>query len=323
VDNTPLTDLEKEFAYWQDKKLKTEELLKIHRENLHRAEKKIALQGGAAHADPGVYSDKEREQQKVDQLKRELAEDTRRIVAVQKASKSSPSIDSIPIEPPIALETTESKWLLKVIIISVICLFIIGLDVLLWSFLQTNISIDELLDNQFHHLGDNIYNEEYIKSIRGDRIRNLEPEGIVYSTLFNLEDIRRDANIPMDTAIKQAELYMSVNHVKPRHNSPVVVSLNNSLQGLINDYVEKEEFRRRQIVIPLRVNDFLERDNEVVVQVRPDTVEGDFEDMEFDNLGIRIEFNEARVNTMIFVPIITGEILLIAIFGFFLARFSW
>jgi hypothetical protein len=230
-------------------------------------------------------------------------------VSFEIESQSEPVM---PGDPPNKTGLFKKYTVLLSIVLLAICMMIVNLVV--WPYWLTDeVTISKVVDDDFHHLGDNVYNPEYFAHVVGDKIRNLEPEGTSYSTFFSLNELREEAGVTDDVSVEQLEVYVTINHVKPRQTAPVILSLNNNFQGFINDEVEREEFKRTEVVLELSVTDLVEGDNLLMIEVGRDIDEGDYEDMEFNDLRLKAYFDSRKVKYPTFIGVIVVEIVLMGI----------
>lgn len=172
----------------------------------------------------------------------------------------------------------------------------------------------QMLDPNFHHLGDNTYSVEYVNSISGDKIHNLSAEGLTYHTTFDLLSIRRAAKVSESTALKKAEIIIFVNALKPRNTAPVVVGVNGQFVTYLNDLVTREEFQRTMITILLDVP-LYEGQNEIEIITSKDAEQSvvgmdEYEDFEFDSLALHVTFDATRLDLIPFLGLIVVELLL-------------
>jgi hypothetical protein len=309
---TSLPSQTDEDDYIQQRKAELERLLKSERRMRNIVEVQIANQGGEDFAQPGLLSQLKAHQDKIENLKTQLDKlGMERIgfspppIQSKGRAPNEPRIYSIPLdenEPAPARARISSKHLIYPVTAAI--LFVI-IDVILWQLgLFTRSSeVNIPIDDGFHHLGDNFYNEEYVQSIVGDRIRSLSPEGLTYKTSFELPSLE---------GIQQANIYLTVNHLKPRKTSPVTLFVNENLVAYLNDHVTEERFKRKQITIPLKTQYLTSGINEIFIQVEQDELEGDYEDMEFNNLGVSISQLSGQANTL-FAGIVLGELILLVI----------
>jgi hypothetical protein len=308
--------------YRQYRRKELEELLKRERELRHTVEKQIAVQGGEDFAPAGLLSNYRDHQKRIEELKVKLnALDNeeeftdppapeRFQARLQSGEKNRDVFVGIQmgddIEPTSATpRPSRKKWLLPV---AALVIFL-SIDLLLW---QSNLFAaasqqDIAIDSNYHHLGDNIYNEEYMQSVAGDRIRNLTPEGLKYVNSFSIASVNGSAS-SLDS-IKQAQISITLNQLKPRRSSAVILFVNGNLVAYLNDYVQVEQFKRQSVLIPLDPQYLVEGNNEVLIQVEQDQQEGDYEDMEFNNLRISLEWSSGKASPLTFTIIAGIEII--------------
>lgn len=200
-------------------------------------------------------------------------------------------------------------------ILIIIVMVAIWLDIQVFYPRFTNpIIYEQMIDPNFHHLGDNAYSEEYINSISGDKIHNITAEGLTYQTTFDLLSIRRAAKVGENEAIKKVEMTVYVNALKPRETAPVILGVNGHLVTYLNDLITREEFRRTMITILLDVP-LREGQNEIEIITGKDTEQNivgvdEYEDFEFDSLALQVTFDATRLNLFPFLGLILVELLL-------------
>jgi hypothetical protein len=220
---------------------------------------------------------------------------------------------------PRSRESGRGNVMLATVFIALLAIFIIA-DFLLYPYFLVPLARSVVLDSKFHHLGDNDYSEAYISQIPGDKIRNLNSEGLIYTTRFDMVAIKNDAGVSEDATVKKAEISMNVNHLKERRSAPVRLGLNGGLVAYLNDYVTREEFRRTPINILLDVP-LSQGGNELVIVAGKDTEENAgpadaYEDFEFDNLLLHIEFNATHlpfISWFSLIVLVEGIILLVVL----------
>jgi FtsZ-binding cell division protein ZapB len=212
-------------------------------------------------------------------------------------------------------------WIL-IIILTVAFVFI---DIyVVYPNMQSPVVYEQIIDSSYHHLGDNSYSQEYVDSIVGDKPRNLASEGVAYSTVFDLTDMRSLAKVKENARINKIEIIMFVNHVKSRQTAPILIGVNGEYLAHINDYVKSEEFHREPINILADVP-LYEGQNEIEIITGKDTEESipgfdEYEDFEFDSLGIRISFDEKHLKMWPFILVVLGEALVIGLLGGLLSK---
>lgn len=171
----------------------------------------------------------------------------------------------------------------------------------------------QMLDPNFHHLGDNTYSVEYVNSISGDKIHNLSAEGLTYYTTFDLLSLRRAAKVAENEALKKLEISVYINALKPRDTAPVVMALNGQFVTYLNDLVVREEFRRTMISILVDVP-LYDGQNAIEIITGKDTEQSvvgmdEYEDFEFDSLELQATFDATRLNLLPFLSLIAVELL--------------
>lgn len=203
-------------------------------------------------------------------------------------------------------------------------IFILTDNFVVYPKMQEPVIFEQMIDPNFHHLGDNVYSQEYVNSIIGDKPNNLSPEGVSYTVNFDLNSIRRSANVDAHARINKLEITMFVNHVKSRRTAPILVGVNGEYLAHLNDYVKAEEFHREPVRILVDVP-LYEGQNEIEIVTGKDTEQSvsgfdEYEDFEFDSLGIAVAFDEKHLKVWPFVLMVLGEVVVLGFMGVLLSR---
>lgn len=231
-----------------------------------------------------------------------------------------------PLRPLTQVQEVRYTLIILAILFAVLLVVFVVADILLIPHLQRPATHSVVLDPSFHHLGDNDYDEAYLDSISGDKIRNLATEGLSYTTSFDMIEIRRATGVDENVPIRKAEVSLYVNHLKARRTAPAVLGLNGTLVAYLNDYVTREEHKRTPIRVLLDVP-VRRGQNELVIAVGEDTEENlegfdEYEDFEFDNLELHVEFSTARLMWWPFIGVVLAEFVVLAMVLYFLAKGS-
>lgn len=290
---------------------------------LAKVENQAALYG--TNTPPKMQIEMEELQKKIDRLQGEiegLEKEREKVIKSAIPGNLMPGASGYSTTKDHRVSTKGIAYWVSTPVIAII--FILADTFFAYPNLQEAVIYEQVIDANYHHLGDNVYSQEYVDSIVGDKPHSLSAEGIAYTTTFDLKNLRRLAKVADNARVSRLEFIMFVNHVKNRQTAPILIGVNGEYLAHLNDYVKAEEFHREPITILVDVP-LYDGQNEIEIVTGKDTEQSvagfdEYEDFEFDSLGIRIAFDEKHLRTWPFVLVVLVEILVLGYMGMMISR---
>lgn len=143
-----------------------------------------------------------------------------------------------------------------------------------------------IIEQGFHHLGDNTYRSDLQVSPYGDPIRNMKAEA---------KNLLYSCKLP-ERPITEGKICLYVNQLKPTRYWPVKLTVigdavKEHFEVYLNDYVREERYIREKITILLPAN-MLQKNRRLTILIEclkaPLGIKdySEYEDFEFDSLSL-------------------------------------